>query len=266
MIWLRSFIFFIIFYILTITVCTFLLPFLVLPRKWMLAVVHFYLWLSSIAEKYVLGITFEVRGREYLPKTGSYFAAAKHQSAYETMKLFHLFGDPAIILKKELMYLPLWGWHARKLDFIFIDRKNRSSAMTSVVDGAKRMKEQGRPIIIFPQGTRTRVHETSADKPYKGGIAKMYAATDLPIVPLAMNTGLFWPRGSFRKYPGHVVFEFLPPIPPGLPEKSIVPLLEEQIETVSIRLMHESKAVNPGLKDVQIPPQREPSKETVTVS
>src|SRR5690606_26306947 len=100
MIWLRSLIYNIIFYILTAITCIALVPALILPRKVTLYCVTFYLWLVAIAEKYVLGLTFEVRGREYLPAKGSYFVAAKHQSTYETLKMFHLFGDPAIILKK----------------------------------------------------------------------------------------------------------------------------------------------------------------------
>jgi 1-acyl-sn-glycerol-3-phosphate acyltransferase len=253
MIWFRSLLFNACFFMLTAITCIVLVPALILPRKITLYGVTFYLWLNSLAEKYILGLTFEVRGREHLPASGSYFAAAKHQSTYETLKMFHLFGDPAIILKKELRRIPLWGWHAWKLDFIFIDRKNREGAMASIIKGAQHIKEQGRPIIIFPQGTRVRAEQTAADKPYKGGIAKMYAATDLPIIPLAMNTGLFWPRGSFRKYPGKVIFEFLPPIEPGLPEKKVVQALEDRIEKASIRLMHEAKTGNPYLQDVAIP-------------
>lgn len=253
MIWLRSLIFNISFFVMTTTTCVILVPALILPRKVTLYTVTFYLWLNALVEKYVLGLTFEVRGREHLPKSGSYFAASKHQSTYETLKMFHLFGDPAIILKKELRRIPLWGWHAWKLDFIFINRKDREGAMASIIKGAMHIKEQGRPIIIFPQGTRVRVEETTKDKPYKGGIAKMYTATELPIVPLAMNTGLFWPRGSFKKYPGHIVFEFLPPIEPGLPEKKVMQALEDRIEEASIRLMNEAKEGNKYLQDVKIP-------------
>lgn len=254
MLFIRSLIFNVSFFVLTATTCIILVPALILPRKVTLYIVTFYLWISTQVEKYIVGLTFEVRGREYLPKGSSYFAASKHQSTYETMKMFHLFGDPAIILKKELKRIPLWGWHAWKLDFIFIDRKDRGGAMASIVKGAQHIKEQRRPIIIFPQGTRVRVNETTKDKPYKGGIIKMYEATDLPIIPLAMNTGLFWPRDSFYKYPGHVVFEFLPPIPPGLPGKEVLAMLEQQIESTSIRLMHEEKNRNPVLKDVTLPP------------
>lgn len=254
MIWIRSFLYNIIFYTLTAITCLALVPALMLPRRVTLQAVTFYLWLNTLAEKYIVGLTFEIRGREYIPQTGSYFAASKHQSTYETLKMFHLFGDPAIILKKELRRIPLWGWHAWKLDFIFIDRKDREGAMASIIKGARHIKEQGRPIIIFPQGTRVRVDQTTEDKPYKGGIAKMYAATNLPIVPLAINSGLFWPRGSFRKYPGKVIFEFLPPIEPGLPEKKVMQALEERIEEASIRLMHEEKNGNPYLEWAALPP------------
>lgn len=254
MIWLRSLLFIVLFQFLTALTCIALVPALILPRRFLLAGVTFYLRVVAFVEKYLLGLTFEVRGREYMPKDGSYFVAAKHQSTYETLKLFYLFHDPAVILKKELMRIPLWGWHAWKLDFIAIDRKNRESAMASIIEGARHIKEQGRPIVIFPQGTRVRADQTPADKPYKGGIAKMYAATDLPILPMAVNTGLFWPRGSIRKYPGKVIFEFLPPIEPGLPEKKVMQALEERIENASIRLMHEGKRGNKYLEKTVIPP------------
>lgn len=254
MIFLRSLLFNIIFYTLTVFTCIVLVPALALPRKVTLAGVTFYLYISALAEKYILGLNYELRGLEYLPKSGSYLAAVKHQSEYETLKLFTLFGDPAIILKKELMRIPLWGWHAWKLDFIAIDRKDREGAMASLMKGALRIKEQNRPIVIFPQGTRTRTHETTADKPYKGGVSKMYGATGLPVIPVAMNSGMFWPKNSFIKYPGTVVFEFLPPIEPGLPEKKVMQAIEERIETASIRLMHEAKAKNPRLAHIKIPP------------
>lgn len=254
MIFIRSLIFNLIFYPYTMLWCIILVPTLIMPRIVLLKLIEFYLATVYWIEVVVIGLNFDIRGVEYVPEKGPYLVAAKHQSAYETMKMFRLFKDPSIILKKELMRIPLWGWHAWKLDFIAIDRKDRERAMNSIIEGARRMKEQQRPVIIFPQGTRVRVEASAKDKPYKGGIVKMYEATNIPIVPLAMNSGLFWPRNSFIKRPGTVVFEFLPPIEPGLPDKKVMKALEERIEETSIRLMHEAKDTHPHLKGIKIPP------------
>ncbi len=133
-----------------------IIPFVYCSRKTTLRISHIFNNGVYYIEKYVLGLDYEVRGLEYMPKEGSYLIAAKHQSAYETMKLHRLFGDPSIILKKELLSIPIWGKFLGKLDIIAIDRSNGESAISSIIDGAHRMKEQGRPIVIFPQGTRSK--------------------------------------------------------------------------------------------------------------
>ena len=222
MVWLRSILFNIAFYGFSTLYCLLIIPFVIFPRPVILMISRLYVGTVYQLEKYILGLDYEVRGLEYLPEKGPYLVAAKHQSAYETMKLQALFGDPAIILKKELLRIPIWGWFLARHDIIAIDRKNREEAMSSVVDGALRMKNQGRPLVIFPQGTRVRVDATAKDKHYKGGIIKMYKATNLPIIPMALNSGLFWGRNAFLKRPGTVIFEFLPPIEPGLPEKKVM--------------------------------------------
>lgn len=239
---LRSIIFNILFYgIWTPIVCICMLPCLLFPRGFTVWVAAFYQRGAYYLEKYILGLDYEIRGLEHKPhnKMG-YLVAAKHQSAYETLKLYSLFGDPTIILKKELLSLPLFGWFLRKLDVIAIDRGNRERAMTSLIEGAKKMQSQGRPIVIFPQGTRVRVEETTAEKPYKGGVVKLYEATNMPIVPLATNSGVYWPRNAFWKKPGKVIFEFLPPIEPGLSASEAMKILEDKLETASRALAAEA--------------------------
>lgn len=238
---IRSVIFNILFYgIWTPIVCICMMPCLLFPRAFTVWVASFYQRGAYILEKYILGLEYEVRGLEHRPPHGTaYLVAAKHQSAYETMKLYALFGDPTIILKRELLSLPVFGWFLRKLDVIAIDRGNREQAMGSLIEGAQRMIGEKRPIVIFPQGTRVRIDETTKEKPYKGGIAKLYAATNLPVIPLAMNSGLYWPRNAFWKRSGKVVFEFLPPIPPGLSPTELMAMLEAQIESASNRLLTE---------------------------
>lgn len=241
---IRSVIFNILFYgVLTPVICIGLMPALIMPRSAVHWVATVYQKLGHMLEVYVMNMKMEVRGYEHVPQDGSpYLVAAKHQSAYETMKLLILFKDPTIILKKELLNLPIFGWFLQRLEVIAVDRGNREQAMSSLVEGARRMQKNRRPIVIFPQGTRVEVDATTAQKPYKGGIAKLYAATGLPIIPMAINTGLYWPRNSFWKKSGTVVIEFFPALPPGTPEKDVVAMLEQIIEPASSRLASEGRA------------------------
>lgn len=257
MIFIRSTLFNILFYGYTALCCIAFIPVLLLPRSAVLAITKIYLGGVHLLEKYVLNLKYEIRGQENLPKGGTYIVAAKHQSAYETLKLHALFGDPTIVLKQELMRIPLFGFFLRKLDVISINRKDKESSMNSIVTGAKRMSLQNRPILIFPQGTRVAVNETTKDKPYKGGIAKMYSTANLKIIPLALNSGLFWGRNSYLKKPGTVVFEFLTPIEPGLPDKKVMKALEDRLEDRSIALMVEARQKYPYLEAVPAPKQIE---------
>ncbi len=253
MIFIRSLLFNIAFYGMTVIACIILLPCLFLPREAGLVVARLWTRMGHLIEKYVLGLDIEVRGREHLPKDGAYIVAAKHQSAYETMKLHYIFDDPSIVLKKELYNIPLWGPFLKKVDMIAIDRKNREEAMASIVEGARRMKEQGRPIVIFPQGTRVAPEISSVKKPYKGGIAKMVENTDLPVIPMALNSGMFWRRNAFLKYPGKVIFEFLPPIDNAQDRDAFMQELEQKLESKSIELMQEAKAAHPALIHQRLP-------------
>ncbi len=237
----RSTVFNLLFYMLTAVACVLCLPTLVLPRKYFMGVVHFFVHKVLFLEKYVLGLRYEVRGLKHLPKEGSYIVAAKHQSAYETLKLHILFKDPSVILKKQLLSIPLWGMYLKKSDPIAIDRSSPDAAIESIQDGARRMKELGRPIVIFPQGTRVRVDQSSKDKPYKVGVARIQEATNLPIIPMALNAGLFWPKNSWFKAPGVVIFEFLPPIEPGLERGKLLAKLENDTESATKSLMNEAK-------------------------
>ncbi len=248
MILLRSILFNLFFYSITSVICLGFIPFLLFPRKYVLWLTRSWLRIVFFLEKSILGLTYEVRGKEYLPPSGSYIVAAKHQSAYETMKLHALLGDPTIVLKKELLKIPLFGTFLNKLDVIAIDRTNKEQSINSIITGAQRMQDLNRPIVIFPQGTRVDVQATAKDMSYKGGIIKMYANTNMSIIPLALNSGLFWGRNSFIKKPGKVVFEFLSPIEPGLPDKKVMRAIEDRLEEKSLRLMHEAKSNYPYLE------------------
>lgn len=240
---IRQILFNIAFYGATTIFCIVLTPAMLLPRPIFIIGLNSYFKSVHLIEKYILGLDFEVRGREHIPTTGSFIVAAKHYSAYETMKLHLLFFDPAIIMKKELSRIPLWGWLAMKAKMIFIDRGSREIALASIVAGAKRVEAEGRPLVIFPQGTRVAIDDTPERKPYKGGITRMYEATSQPILPLAMNSGLYWKKNAFFKSPGKVIFEFLPPIPSGLTGSEALAKLQIALEEKSNEL------VAIGLKD-----------------
>lgn len=241
MLFLRSTLFNILFYGTTALACVLCLPGLLLPKKQAMWIVKGFVRAVYFFEKHVIGLDYEVRGAEHLPADGSFIVAAKHQSPYETMKLNILFDDPAIVLKRELLWIPLWGWFLAKIDPIAIDRSRFKKSLRQITDGALHVKAQGRPIVIFPQGTRVLLTQTTKGKPYKTGIARAAEATGLPVIPLALNSGVFWPRKSWIKKPGKVVFEFLPAVPLGLGVYEIMKDLETRIEDHSNRLAAEAQ-------------------------
>lgn len=229
---IRSTIFNLAFFGITAIMAFVTLPATLMKRETTMKIVR--LWVRTVyfLERHILGLDYEVRGWENVPE-GSFLLAAKHESAYETFKMHILFADPAIVLKKELTRVPLWGAFIRKSDPIAIDRSSVKQSIKSLMSEVQRVKAQGRPIVVFPQGTRVKSTATTKDKPYKSGIARMQEASGLPIVPLALNTGLFWPKMSWIKKPGKVVFEFLPPIPAGKSSDEVMALLEEKLESHS---------------------------------
>lgn len=242
MMFLRASLFNLLFYGLTAALVFVCLPALVLPRRAALRVTHAWCALVTALERGIIGLDYEIRGREHIPESGAFLVAAKHMSPYETMKIHLIFKDPAIVLKKELMRIPLWGWYAAKIGLIPIDRANRTAAMESLLSGARARIAQGRPIVLFPQGTRVDPQTTPREKPYKAGVVRIQAATDLPILPMALNSGLFWPRKGWMKYPGTVVFSILPPILPGGSVPETMAKIETVIETETQKLLNSPPA------------------------
>lgn len=237
MIYVRSALFHLLFLGMTFVLCIFYLWVLILPRRWAWTVLYYgYFRLISVLEKYILGLTYKVEGLENLPDKGPYIVAMKHQSAYETLKIFDLFGDIRIILKRELMWLPIWGWYVWKIGMIPVDR-GKKGAMQSVLTNAEPMINQGHSILIYPQGTRVSIHDTPETRPYKHGVARIYDYFKVPIVPVAMNAGVFWPRKNFLIKPGAVTFKILPPIPAGLPTDKAHAMMQDAIETESQKLL-----------------------------
>lgn len=233
----RSALFNILFALANIVLCFGLIWALLLPYQLSHKVIMFYFRSVHLLEKYILGLDYKVEGLENLPTSGSYIIAMKHQSLYETFKGFLIFGYIAIIMKKELGHIPFWGWYARKTRMIFVDRSARGKAVQSLLENAKPVVDSGRPILIYPQGTRTAVGEGVDIRPYKQGVIRLYDRFRIPIVPVAMNSGLFWPKGSFLKKPGTVTFKILPPIQAGLKPQDALKELQVNLERESDLLL-----------------------------
>ena len=206
-----------------------------LPRRLGVGIIRYVSFgYMNFIEKYVLGLELQIEGWEHVPKNGAFILASKHQSAYETLKLCEILNDPAIVLKRELTWIPIWGWYPKKMGMIPIDRGSAAQAMRSIIKGAERVKKEERPILIFPQGTRV---APGAKADYRGGIGKIYKDVQLPVIPMALNSGLFWGRNAFWKKSGTVTFRFLPAIPAGLPPQEMMQRLEEMIEKESDSLL-----------------------------
>ncbi|MDR3424500.1 MAG: lysophospholipid acyltransferase family protein [Alphaproteobacteria bacterium] len=213
--------------------CVVLMGLLLFPRKTIVCGVQ--IWLGTVAwvESHLGGIRYTVIGREYVPK-GACIIAAKHQSEWETFKLHLLLDDPAIVLKRELLNIPLIGWWMSRSGSIPIDRGARVKSLSDMTRAARKAADEGRPIVIFPEGTRVAVGES---RPYKSGVAALYMDLNLPVVPMALNSGLLWPKNSFFKKPGTITVEFLPPIPPGLPREEMMQKLRDTLEPAAVRLL-----------------------------
>ncbi|WP_142848991.1 1-acyl-sn-glycerol-3-phosphate acyltransferase [Telmatospirillum sp. J64-1] len=239
---LRSIAFSIAFYLWTVPLAFLYLPLLLAPRRWMVEAARF--WIRGVLALLAVtaGVRHEVRGRENLPKGGC-LIVAKHQSMWETLVFHTLLDDPAYILKKELTAIPFFGWYLKKTGMIAIDRKAGAKALRSMLDGAREAVAEGRQVIIFPEGTRTAPGET---KPYHSGVAMLYGL-DVPVVPVALNSGLFWGRLSFFKKPGTITLEFLPELPRNLDRRQVVAEVQGRIEASSTALKEEAERRFPSL-------------------
>ena len=234
---LRSAIFNIVFYV---NLGLFLVlgsEFFLTPRKW--AVRALQAWGKSALwwMKVIVGAHIEVRGIKHIPQ-GAALVAGKHQSLWETFAILPCLDDPAMVLKKELSYIPFFGWFIHKFKMIAVQRGAGPAALRNLVKRAQEEKARGRQIVIMPEGTRRGVDDPPD---YKPGAAALYTSLGLPCVPFALNSGLFWPRRKFLRRPGTIIIEFLPAIPAGLPRKEFQARLQEAIETATARLVAEGR-------------------------
>ena len=233
MIIIRSILFNVLFYLAILFYLVVALPTLVMPYRAIVEVGRWWartnLWLLRV----VCGIRLDIVGREKIPQ-GALIVAAKHQSVLETFALVLLFADPTYIAKRELMWIPWFGWCLWKAQLIPVDRGARAQALKALTARTRVELNRGRQIIIFPEGTR---RAPGAPPAYKYGVAHLYAETGVPCLPIALNSGLAWGRRTFKRYPGTVTFAILDPIPPGLDKEAMMARLQQDIETATARLI-----------------------------
>jgi 1-acyl-sn-glycerol-3-phosphate acyltransferase len=236
--WLRSAVFFVWFAAMSAIVHIAFLPALLLSRR--AAVIAARQWCAGIlwGLRTIARLDYEVRGE--FPR-GPALIASKHMTMWDTVALFYVLGDPVFVLKRELMRVPLYGWYARRVGMIAIDREAGGRALRSMTKAARRALAAGLSVVIFPEGTRKKV---GAPPDYKPGIAALYQRLDCSCIPVALNSGLYWTGpGGFLKKRGRIVLQFLPPIAPGLKRQEFMRVLEGRIEQATAELVREGRGI-----------------------
>ncbi len=248
---IRALVFNIVFYLnLTIQMLVQTPLYFLLPRRGALVIVKNWCRSSNWWHRLIVGTSYKVTGLEHIPDGGC-IIAIKHQSMWEFYAILPLFDDPAYVLKRELMWIPLFGWYVAKTRMIPINRGKRSKAMRDMTRQAAKEIKQGRQILIYPEGTR---RAPGAEPAYKYGIAHMYKELNCPVLPIALNSGLYWPRRKFMRYPGTIRVNILEPIMPGLDTETFQTELQKRIETSCLELYKQAADDNPA------PPLPEPLK------
>lgn len=242
MLMFRSLVYALAFYVTTALFLVLGSPLLLAPRSWAMQGLRAHAIASQWLLEAICGTRIEVRGRDKLP-TGASLVVAKHQSAWDTFALVPLFRDPAIVLKDELKWIPLYGWFCVKFAHILVRRDKAAAALKALLRDAGDRAADGREIVIFPEGTR---RPPGAEPDYKPGYVALYDGLGIPCVPLALNSGVFWPRRSLIRRPGTIVVAFLDPIPPGLPRKEFRATLEARLEAASDQLLLEASQQVPA--------------------
>ena len=232
----RSLLFNILFIAWNLLVHFFYVPLLVMPRRFMVRGARIWAKVTVALLGTLCGLRHEIRGLENLPKHPC-ILASKHQSAWDTVIFALVVDGPAFVFKQELLWVPLLGWYIRHAGGIPINRKGGGAALRKMMAAARGVLNAGQYIVIFPEGTRMPPGER---RPYHPGVAALYSQLAVPVVPVAVNSGLFWGRRRFLKKPGVIVLELLPPIGPGLARAAFTARLEESVESASLRLLREA--------------------------
>jgi 1-acyl-sn-glycerol-3-phosphate acyltransferase len=241
MILVRSFLFNLAFFGLTTVIVIAALPLLLLPRPAMRGLMRLWARMVLWLLRRICGVRIDLRGMERIPP-GAAVIAAKHQSAFDTIVWLHLLPDAAYVLKKELLAIPLYGWHARKAEMIPVDRSGGGAALRTMLRGAQQALAAGRQVVIFPEGTRTAPGQRV---PYQPGVVAIAAATEAPVIPVATDSGRVWGRRAFHKRPGVIRISVLHPLPHGLPRARLLAALETAIEGETERLLAEGAVEKP---------------------
>ncbi len=237
MILVRSVVFNLLFYCVLVLYLLVAIPYFFLPRRAMIALARHWARTNLAMLRIICAIKVDFEGMEKIP-AGPLICASKHQSLWETFALVAIFDDPAYIMKRELMWIPLFGWATWKGGMIAVNRGARSAALAAMNEQAKTEIRKGRQLIIFPEGTR---RPPGAEPKYKFGVAHLYSDIGVTCLPVALNSGLFWPRRSFMRYPGTVRVRMCDPILPGLDKEEFLKTLQHEIETATGELVEDGR-------------------------
>lgn len=243
MIFVRSAIFNLLFYVNLIILMVLGLPAMLFGRHAIFWLARFWARSSLWLLKIICATDVEFRGIDRIPPDGL-IVAAKHQSVWETFALLLHFNDFSFILKRELTWIPFFGWYILRAEQIAINRSSGRAALNEVTERAKELTSKGRQLFIFPEGTR---RPPGAEPTYKYGVAFVYSATGVPCLPVALNSGMYWPRRTFIRRPGKILVEFLEPIQPGLTRDAFFELLQSRLETATNGLISEALEADPSL-------------------
>jgi 1-acyl-sn-glycerol-3-phosphate acyltransferase len=230
---LRSLLFNVLFYAVLVFWAIVALPTFLMPPRAMLTIAGWWANSTLFLMRVICNIKVEFRGVEKIPK-GPLVIASKHQSFWETFTLLRFFDRPIFILKRQLIYIPVFGQFLTKTGMIAIDRSAGVKALLDMTRRARDAVRSGCQLVIFPEGTR---RAPGAPPDYKSGFAQIYSACGVQCLPVALNSGLFWPRRTFMRYPGTLVVEFLDPLPPGLPKGEYITRVRNAIEEATARIV-----------------------------
>jgi 1-acyl-sn-glycerol-3-phosphate acyltransferase len=210
-------------------------PLLAAPRGALMWIMRLWARIVVALLRAICGVRLELRGMERIPP-GACVIAAKHQSAFDTIVWLMLVPDAAYVMKKQLFAIPFYGWHARRVGMIAVDREGGGAALRAMLRAVQAAVAAGRQVVIFPEGTRTAPGERL---PYQPGVVALAAGTDAPVIPVATDSGRVWGRRAFEKRPGTIRISVLPPLPRGLPRPALLGALESAIEGETARLLSE---------------------------
>lgn len=229
---IRSVLFDASFYIASFILMVVFLPLMLFPQKAIFWAGRAWVAVAMGLLKLFVGLSYRVEGLDNLP-AGPCIVACKHESAWETLIFHSLLNRPGYALKRELMWVPLINLYFWRMGMVVIDRGAGASALKSLLKGARRVIDQGRPLVIFPEGTRGIPGQPTE---YQAGVGVLYRDLGVPVIPVALNSGSFWGRRSPIKHPGQITIKFLEPIQPGLPRVEFMAQLTERIETACKKL------------------------------